>query len=51
MSRDAPIKAEKDFTETLDEQFPQIDLLAKVCFDSSGYVTCVRVATRRRSTY
>lgn len=29
MSRDAPLKAEKDFTSTLDEQFPQIDLLAK----------------------
>ncbi|CCH44575.1 26S proteasome regulatory subunit [Wickerhamomyces ciferrii] len=29
MSRDAPIKAEKDYTELLDEQFPQIDVLAK----------------------
>ncbi|CDK25365.1 unnamed protein product [Kuraishia capsulata CBS 1993] len=29
MSREAPLKAEKDFTETLDEQFPQIEVLAK----------------------
>lgn len=28
MSFDAPLKAEKDFSETLDEQFPQIDTLA-----------------------
>lgn len=28
MSREAPLKAEKDFSETLDEQFPQIDSLA-----------------------
>jgi hypothetical protein len=30
MSRDAPIKAEKDYTELLDEQFPQIELLGAV---------------------
>lgn len=31
MSRDAPLKAEKDYSELLDEQFPQIDVLGKVC--------------------
>ncbi len=30
MSRDAPIKADKDYTQLLDEQFPQIDVLGKV---------------------
>ncbi|ODV85975.1 hypothetical protein CANARDRAFT_28035 [[Candida] arabinofermentans NRRL YB-2248] len=35
MSREAPLKAEKDFTETLDEQFPQIDLLAKTDYKSA----------------
>jgi hypothetical protein len=30
MSRDAPIKAEKDYTELLDVQFPQIELLGAV---------------------
>ncbi|VEU19441.1 DEKNAAC100033 [Brettanomyces naardenensis] len=29
MSMDAPLKAEKDFSETLDEQFPQIDSLSR----------------------
>ncbi|KAH3680946.1 hypothetical protein WICMUC_000089 [Wickerhamomyces mucosus] len=29
MSRDAPIKSEKDYTEILNEEFPKIDLLAK----------------------
>ncbi|GME74384.1 unnamed protein product [Ambrosiozyma monospora] len=35
MSREAPLKAEKDFTETLDEQFPQIDVLAKDDYKSA----------------
>lgn len=30
MSRDAPIKAEKDYTEILAEEFPQIDALSKI---------------------
>lgn len=34
MSREAPYKAEKDFSETLNEQFPQIDSLAEVCLYS-----------------
>lgn len=35
MSFDAPLKAEKDFSETLDEQFPQIDVLAKDDYHSA----------------
>lgn len=35
MSREAPIKAEKDFSDTLDEQFPQIEKLAETDYHSS----------------
>ncbi|GMM34922.1 proteasome regulatory particle lid subunit [Saccharomycopsis crataegensis] len=35
MSREAPLKAEKDFSETLNEQFPQIDILTKNDYQSA----------------
>ncbi|KAG7901733.1 hypothetical protein KL935_001693 [Ogataea polymorpha] len=35
MSREAPLKAEKDFTETLDEQLPQIEQLSKSDYRSA----------------
>ncbi|ONH68900.1 hypothetical protein BON22_1551 [Cyberlindnera fabianii] len=35
MSRDAPLKAEKDFTSILDEQFPEIENLAKNDYTSA----------------
>ncbi|KAH3668506.1 hypothetical protein OGAPHI_002260 [Ogataea philodendri] len=35
MSREAPLKAEKDFTETLDEQLPQIEQLSKSDYKSA----------------
>lgn len=31
MSRDTPIKAEKDFTEILEAELPEIEILSKVC--------------------
>ncbi|KAG7699399.1 hypothetical protein KL930_001969 [Ogataea haglerorum] len=35
MSREAPLKAEKDFTETLDEQLPQIEQLSRSDYKSA----------------
>lgn len=35
MSRDAPIKAEKDYTEILEKEFPDIDILAKNDYHSA----------------
>lgn len=35
MSRDAPIKAEKDYTEILEKEFPDIDILAKNNYHSA----------------
>ncbi|ODQ79956.1 hypothetical protein BABINDRAFT_161619 [Babjeviella inositovora NRRL Y-12698] len=35
MSREDPLKAEKDFTATLDEQFPQIDVLGASDYKSA----------------
>ena len=35
MSRDAPIKAEKDYTEILDAEFPKLEILAKNDYSSA----------------
>ncbi|QEU59743.1 Rpn5 [Kluyveromyces lactis] len=35
MSRDAPIKAEKDYTEILDAEFPKLEVLAKNDYSSA----------------
>lgn len=51
MSRDAPIKAEKDYTELLDEQFPQVDLLGKVSVLKNEMVAISHCTTDTLTTY